>query len=230
MSERTFIILGDSGQLVNKLREAMPAARIIQTRCLDLIPPLTDTKNTRILVGHGTVPHCCLGKLDRWIADSSPIRSEVRAFRPKDESHLGLKSANEAWKERVKLLSPNGASPLVKVFIAAANCHDHEWFTVHEAADLIGLSVRQMRRLVERETGYSPHVLLHLVRIVSVVREMERTRKPLRELAESHHFADLSSMSRQFKRFVGQCPGAYRRQSAKCYDRIGQKPTAEQVN
>jgi AraC-like DNA-binding protein len=230
MSDRTFIVLGDSPQLVRELRGALPGARIIETGCLDHIPPLTDLSHARVLVVHGTVPRCCIEKLDRWIVDSSPIRGEIRAFRPRKAIKPKLRSASDAWRDRAYLLSPRSDKPGVRAFIAAAESHDHEWFTVHEAAYSMGISVRQIRRIIEKETGYSPHVLLHLARIVSIAKEIQTTNKPLKELAESHQFADLSSMSRQFKRFVGHSPGEYRRRTPRSHDRIGQDRMAERVD
>jgi AraC-like DNA-binding protein len=119
-------------------------------------------------------------------------------------------------------MSAEGASSKVKAFIAAAKEHDHEWFTVFEAADSVGLSVRQLRRIVENEIGYSPHVLLHLVRIDSVAKEIEHTEIKLKEVAKAHQFADSSSMTRQFKRFVGITPGQFRRRWSSAPGRMRQ--------
>lgn len=72
MPNRTFIVLGEAGQLVRELREALPEDRVIQTECLDLIPPLRDARNARVLVGHGTVRDCCIEKLEQMDSRALP--------------------------------------------------------------------------------------------------------------------------------------------------------------
>jgi AraC-like DNA-binding protein len=211
MSNRTFIVLGGGRQLVRELKEALPGARIIQTECLDHIFPLKEAQNARILVGQGTVRPCCKEKLDQWILESAPIHGEVRSFKPRRKTSPGHRSATDAWAERVRLMSGRCVNMKVDAFLATAKEHDHEWFTVQEAAQSLGLSVRHIRRLVEREVGYAPSVLLHLSRIESVAKEIERTGMPLSSIARSHHFPDLPTMTRQFKRFVGGPPSQYRR-------------------
>jgi AraC-like DNA-binding protein len=211
MSDRTFIVLGEAGQLVRELREALPGARIIQTECLDHIPPLKEAQNARILVGHGSLHPCCIEKLEQWIAEPSPIQGEERTFDPSETTGAGHRSANDAWTERALLMSGQGASQKVKAFIAVAKEHDHEWFTVQEAARSLGCSVRHIRRLVEQELSYRPQILLHLARIDSVARALERSGPSISAIASLHRFPGLPTMSHQFKRYVGESPRQYRR-------------------
>lgn len=212
MSNRTFIVLGEAGQLVRELREALPGSCIIQTECLDLIPPLMEAHNLRILVRPGTVRPCCMVKFEQWgIAEDTPIHGKERSFKPKKSTLHYHRSAKDAWTERARLMSARGVSSKVGEFIATAKDHDHEWFTVQDVAQSLGMSVRHIRRLIEIEVGYAPNVLLHLARIESVAQEIERTGMSLSSIAKSHHFPDLPTMTRQFKRFVGQPPSQYRR-------------------
>jgi AraC-like DNA-binding protein len=98
----------------------------------------------------------------------------------------------------------------VGAFLAIAREHDHEWFTVEEAAQSLDSSVRHLHRLIEREVGYAPSVLLHLARVESVAQDIERTGLSLSSIARSHRFPDLPTMTHQFKRFVGETPSQYR--------------------
>lgn len=211
MPNRTFIVLGNDRYLTRTLREALPDDRVVQTDCLDLLPPLKKTDNAHVLVGNGTIRSCCMKRLQDWTTDALEEGAETPPSVPAGDSRARTHSASDAWAERARLVSAEGACAKVRAFIAAAREHDHEWFTVFEAADSLGISVRQLRRIVEHDIGYSPHVLLHLIRIESVARQIEQTGLPLKEVAKAHQFADPSSMNRQFKRFVGITPGQFRR-------------------
>ena len=59
MPNRTFIVLGKDRYLIRELREALPETRIVQTECLELLPPLKNTKNVHLLVGDGKIRSCC---------------------------------------------------------------------------------------------------------------------------------------------------------------------------
>ncbi len=117
----------------------------------------------------------------------------------------------EAWSNRDAMLDPEQQSDRLRRFITSALEHARGRYTVADAASDLRLSVRHLTRLCERWWGVSPKILLTLARVSSIAVELRSPDLSIEEVAERHGYADLSTMSRQFKNYVGEPPGAYRR-------------------
>lgn len=81
--------------------------------------------------------------------------------------------------------------------------------SLEELAKVGNLSPYHLHRVFTREVGMSPHAFQTQVRI-SRARGLLNEGKPLHEVASETGFADQSHFTREFKRFIGLTPGAYR--------------------
>ncbi len=81
--------------------------------------------------------------------------------------------------------------------------------SLEELAKLANLSPYHLHRVFTREVGMPPHAFQTQVRI-SRARVLLNGGKPLHAVAAETGFADQSHFTREFKRFVGLTPGAYR--------------------
>ncbi len=81
--------------------------------------------------------------------------------------------------------------------------------SLEDLAKLANLSPYHLHRVFTREVGMSPHAFQTQVRI-SRARVLLSEGKPLHQVAAETGFADQSHFTREFKRYVGLTPGAYR--------------------
>lgn len=87
--------------------------------------------------------------------------------------------------------------------------HYSETVSLEELSRVANLSPYHLHRVFTRETGLSPHAFQTQVRL-SRAKTLLNQGKPLRTVAAETGFADQSHFTREFKRFVGLTPGAYR--------------------
>ncbi len=81
--------------------------------------------------------------------------------------------------------------------------------SLEDLAKVGNLSPYHLHRVFTREVGMSPHAFQTQVRI-SRARILLNEGKPLHEVAAETGFSDQSHFTREFKRFLGLTPGAYR--------------------
>lgn len=94
----------------------------------------------------------------------------------------------------------------IKEYIA----HNHaRRVSLHDLADLSGLSPFHLLRAFRKETGLPPHEFLTAVR-VERAKQLLRRRVLIARVAHEVGFADQSHFTRVFKRIVGVTPGKYR--------------------
>ena len=81
--------------------------------------------------------------------------------------------------------------------------------SLEDLAKMANLSPYHLHRVFTREVGMPPHAFQTQVRI-SRARILLREGKPLHAVAAETGFSDQSHFTREFKRYVGLTPGAYR--------------------
>ena len=81
--------------------------------------------------------------------------------------------------------------------------------SLEDLAKVANLSPYHLHRVFTREVGMPPHAFQTQVRI-SRSRVLLNEGKPLHAVAAETGFADQSHFTREFKRYVGLTPGAYR--------------------
>ena len=116
-----------------------------------------------------------------------------------------------AWADRERVLDPSTVSRAVRPLILLACGKARDRYTVAAAAAELGVTTRHLARLCKRSGAVPPNILLSLARVRSVVQDLRDPESSLDEIAERHGYADHSTLSRQFRRFVGERPGSYRR-------------------
>ena len=89
--------------------------------------------------------------------------------------------------------------------------HLNTEITVQELASLVRLSISHFGRAFKATFGRPPHAHIVGERMVRAQSLMLRTDQSLAQIAMAVGMADQSHLSRQFRRFTGQSPLAWRR-------------------
>lgn len=87
--------------------------------------------------------------------------------------------------------------------------HPQETHSAADLAPLLNLSPRSLHRQLKEE-GTSLQVLKDEVRRERAIELLQRTRKPIKQVAESAGFQNEKSFIRAFKQWTGQTPAAFR--------------------
>ncbi len=82
---------------------------------------------------------------------------------------------------------------------------------IDELAELIPLSVSHFCRAFKQTFGDTPHAYLIRLRLETAQEMMLATTEPLSQIALASGFSDQAHLSKQFRRVVGETPGAWRR-------------------
>jgi AraC-like DNA-binding protein len=93
--------------------------------------------------------------------------------------------------------------------------HYAEAINNRQLAELCGMSVRALERHFLAVYRVSPHVFLRQLRVRMSCSGLVFSRKTLAELASEVGFADQSHFAKEFRRFVGEAPSAYRARYAR---------------
>ncbi len=80
-----------------------------------------------------------------------------------------------------------------------------------EIAAQVGMTYPNFRRLFTLYLGISPAEYRIRRRLEKIQSLLKSTELPLKEIAAAFNYADIYTFSRQFKRYVGQPPGEFRR-------------------
>jgi AraC-like DNA-binding protein len=88
--------------------------------------------------------------------------------------------------------------------------HYAENITNRQLAALCGLSVRALERHFLSVYDLTPHVYLRQLRVRMSCSGLVFSHKTLAEVASEVGFADQSHFSKEFRRFLGETPSAYR--------------------
>ena len=81
--------------------------------------------------------------------------------------------------------------------------------SVNDAASVLGVRLRNLQRLLKRETGQAPVFWLRLARARQAVSRLGHTRA-LADLACDAGYADQAHMTREFRRWFGTTPNRIR--------------------
>jgi AraC-like DNA-binding protein len=87
--------------------------------------------------------------------------------------------------------------------------HPQDTHSAEDLAPLLNLSPRSLHRQLKEE-GTSLQVLKDEVRRERAIELLQRTRKPVKQVAESAGFQNEKSFIRAFKQWTGQTPAAFR--------------------
>jgi AraC-like DNA-binding protein len=85
-----------------------------------------------------------------------------------------------------------------------------EQFDVDELARLCGMSRRAFHRKFREAYRASPHEYVRSVRVRASCHALVFSRKDLASIADEFGFSDQSHFTREFRRLMGETPGAYR--------------------
>jgi AraC-like DNA-binding protein len=88
--------------------------------------------------------------------------------------------------------------------------HCGESISNAQLAAACGLSVRAFERQFRAIYGTSPHVYLRQLRVRMSCSQLVYTKKSLAEIASVYGFSDQSHFTKEFRRFFGETPSAYR--------------------
>jgi AraC-like DNA-binding protein len=118
--------------------------------------------------------------------------------------------ARSAWSRREDVLTCVPSEPLQARFIQLIREHCHEAYREPHAAADVRVGVRHLARLVKRWFGYSPRIIVGLLRVESVTRGLRTSRRGMKELAAEHGYPSRQAMNRHFLAYTGMLPAAYR--------------------
>jgi AraC-like DNA-binding protein len=110
-------------------------------------------------------------------------------------------------------LPPKEEAPLTQA-IHFMSEHYAEPITNKRLAALCGMSVRALERHFLASYHVTPHVYLRQLRVRMSCSLLVFSRKALAEVASEVGFADQSHFNREFRRFLGETPSAYRARHA----------------
>jgi transcriptional regulator GlxA family with amidase domain len=140
------------------------------------------------------------------------------------EEDCGAGLAHEAARELVLFLRRPGGQPQLSVSLASQASammsirelqiwiaeHLQTRLSVRDLAHRMSMSVRNFERTFTREVGATASQYVLQLRVEAARRELERTRKGLKEVALAAGFGGVDVMRRAFVRLLGLTPRRYR--------------------
>jgi transcriptional regulator GlxA family with amidase domain len=94
--------------------------------------------------------------------------------------------------------------------VAYIHAHPERDLSASALAQQAGCSERTLSRMFSKELGATPASYVESVRIELARRALEKTRKPVKVIAQSTGFGALETMGRAFQRALGVSPSEYR--------------------
>src|SRR5260221_9141660 len=99
---------------------------------------------------------------------------------------------------------------VIRSLVKLAREHDHENYSVRDAARHLAIGQRSLQSLSVAWTGFPPRIVLSLARVMSVASALRRERNGLDFIARAHKFPHSAAMSRLFLSYTRLRPGAFR--------------------
>ena len=231
-SPDSILLLSSDHSLIEGVRSLIAPTSVQPFGCLRELP--ASTGHHRIILDPRQFSQCCLKSVVRLgkrfsqatlrtlsyptlqatlfeITENEPApRARQRHTTRRSCAASRSMQPRQAWRERETIFSVDRQIGVVRRFLELALAHSLESYSVAKAAAGLHSSARQLDRYCLRSLGYSPGLLIDLTRIMSVVEDLFGTEWRLEIIAFMHGFHDAATMSRQFLRFTGERPGAYR--------------------
>lgn len=124
----------------------------------------------------------------------------------------------ERWREggegqsRSPLALPAHGDPRIKAGLLYMEQNLDAKLRVEQIAQHVGISRRQLERLFHEKTGMSPGAALDRIRMAKAMFLVERTSRPLIEIALDVGFENSSHFGRKFRKSFGTTPIRFREQ------------------
>lgn len=118
----------------------------------------------------------------------------------------------ERWREggevqsRAPLALPSHNDPRIKASLLYMEQNLDTKLRIKQIADHVGISRRQLERLFHEKTGVSPGTALDRLRMTKAMFLVERTSRPLIEIALDVGFENSSHFGRKFRKSFGTTP------------------------
>lgn len=118
----------------------------------------------------------------------------------------------ERWREgdegqsRAPLSLPTHNDPRIKASLLYMEQNLDTKLRVEQIAEHVGISRRQLERLFHEKTGVSPGIALDRLRMTKAMFLVERTSRPLIEIALDVGFENSSHFGRKFRKNFGMTP------------------------
>ncbi len=103
----------------------------------------------------------------------------------------------------------HGDTPILKVqrWLKATGAKDH---AVTALAEMAGMEERTFLRRFRKATGFRPTEYAQQIRIAKAREALERSRRPIEQIAWDVGYGDPSAFRRLFQRITGLAPNDYR--------------------
>lgn len=163
----------------------------------------------------GSDPHPIIGEAHaRLLSLGTLIRGDLlrrRQLKPLELESLATLVLGE-WSDVAALKQPDGVNHKMLVTVEDfIEAHLHQDLSLIELAAAAGLSPSYFLRSFKQATGQTPHRFVMERRVRRAREHLERTDRPLAEIAYECGFASQSHMSDVFRHHLNMSPGRYRR-------------------
>ena len=172
------------------------------------------------IIGRSEHPKLCSlaqSLAEAWDSSSKLRREEIVALLAlfSIELRKDFKSCVDNAKRRKRAdesCDPDSLGRLEKALGHMAGSHNDK-IEISSLAKLCGMSQTHFRRVFKQTLGKSPVDYLNQLRIASAMAELDRSQRPISEIALSCGFTTLSSFNRQFRRIACASPRQWRRRN-----------------
>ena len=236
MTDGEVIVLTASAAVVQAVGARFPGRATRTTTCLESMEEPKD--GSLIYVDPRVADPCCLKRLRGWRREhrklqvtylSLPAPPAVllelsSAFPGKVESLADLRCSRPprrreprsrlAWEERQSVLTWQPQDARQRQFLSLAFGAKGFGRSESEIAREMGLSTRHLCRLVRSWLGYTPKVVLDLIRLDNVASRLSHHELTLAGIATTFGYGTRRTLTRQFRAFTGVPPSVHRRHAA----------------
>lgn len=141
--------------------------------------------------------------------DATVAREMEREVMSSSNDDVHVAAMTKAVERQMDIVGLHRIDPIVASFEAIARNDSTK--RVEEAAQLLGLSARQLERRCLAGFGLSPKAVLQRCRFLDMASAMRGlSNADEKELAALRYF-DQSHLNREFRRYTGMTPGAFQR-------------------